>query len=182
MILYHATPGVTGEKIINTRTIKNNCPRLWDGEVHHANGKVEDISTTDGYVYLSNKLSLAAFYGNVSRMNVNNCDDYYIFRVNIPEELLKPDQDELKINHGIEDILTARESLDACGCACVDFSIKADEYNIEYIHIDTNDFSAPLNKEIYYLCSEHKNDMQPDPVELIDKIDKINKIANWEKL
>ena len=180
MILYHATPGINGEKIIDTRIIKNNCPRLWNGEAHHSDGNVVDLSSSDGYVYLSNKLSLAAFYGNANRLNVDgDCNDYYIFRINIPDDRLLPDEDELRINWGRSNVETAKESLAICCCACVDFLLKADEYNIEYIHIDVYDFSSELNKKVFELCQDFKNEMKPDPQE---RIVEINEIAHWKKL
>ena len=180
MILYHATPGINGEKIIGTRIIKNNCPRTWNGDSYQSDGKVVDLSTTDGYVYLSNKLSLAAFYGNANRLNVGgDCNDYYIFRMNIPEDLLLPDKDELRINRKRNDVETAKESLEICCCACVDFPLRADEFSIEYIHIDLYDFSSKLNKKVFELCQDFKNEMKPDPQE---RIVEINEIAHWKKL
>lgn len=181
MLLYHGTPGPMGQKIITERVIKNNCNRLWNGSIQAVGEKI-DISTTDGLVYFSNKLSLASFYGNANRWNCKEKTSLiYVFRVNIPEEELLPDWDELKINWEqiVRKDITAEQSLSICSCVSVDHSIKADKYNIEYIEIDMLDDSSELSEKIIELCREYKNNMEPDPEDLVNEIDVLGK---WIRL
>ena len=181
LILYHGTPEPLGAKILQERIIRNSCERMWNGYIKSRSGEMTDISTTDGFVYLSSKLSLAAFYGSSNRMKCEgNPSEFYVFRIEIPIEELLPDYDELKINWNTEirDI-SAEQSLSICSCACSDHSLDGDLYDIEYIKVDVRDFHSLLSKTILNLCKEFKNTMEPDPSEILHKIDNL---GNWIKL
>lgn len=96
MILYHGTSDLLANEIIKTRKIKNICERSWKGEIRTQSGNNINIDTTDGYVYLTNKLSLAIYYGNCANMKQGKHSlEVFIFRINIDEKELLPDKDEL---------------------------------------------------------------------------------------
>lgn len=180
MIVYHGTTKSSALKIIKDGEIKNRCERVWDFEAVLASGEKKSIKTTDGFVYLSDKFSLAAFYGNSARIRLNNGEQsYFVFRVDIPENELRQDADELTMNHEIiNPHMTAQESLDICHCVTVDYSINKNVYSIEYMEVSIEDCDSEVFGVVMELL-RHKNDMQEDPMELISKLE-IS--AKWERL
>ncbi len=170
------------KKIIAERVIKNRCERCWDGFLEPVGKKKIDISSTDGFAYFSNKLSMAYLYGNANRMNCKEETSLlYVFRVNIPEEELLPDWDELRINckQMVRNDITAEQSLSMCSCVSVDHPISADKYNMEYMEINMQDYSSELIKKIKNLCGGYSTKMEPDPEDLVNEI---NALGKWIRL
>lgn len=129
MILYHGTPLESGEKIIKEGKIQCQIQRSHEGYKNIIDG------TTDGYVYLTQNLYTAYFYGNILLMGQDDWNKkyVYIFKVEIADDknLLEPDFDELKVrNKGNSKNVTWKESLTLCGCVRIkqDISIKGLEY------------------------------------------------------
>lgn len=128
MILYHGTTLEQAEQIWKTGSIKCRIKRSFE-----ANPYFE--GTTDGFVYLTNKLCLAYYYGNSKIIsceckNKNVC----IFKVDISDELLLADLDELKVKTRkmYSEETTIEDSLRICGCVrCAqDISILGAKYVI----------------------------------------------------
>ena len=145
-------------------------------------GEKIDISTTDGFAYFSNKISMAYFYGNVNRMKCKEETSLlYVFRVNIPEEELLPDRDELRINckQRVRNDITAEQSLSMCSCVSVDHPISADKYNMEYMEINMQDYSSEIIRKFRILCQEYRGRMEPDPEDLVNEIGVLGK---WIRL
>lgn len=173
MILYHGTSDLLANEIIKTRKIKNICERSWKGEIRTQSGNNINIDTTDGYVYLTNKLSLAIYYGNCANMKQGKHSlEVFIFRINIDEKELLPDKDELKLNRINPLNVTAEESIKKCCCVSVDHSLDADNYIIEYVFVSL--FDRSLRKLIM-----EKSNRRDDPPYLIDQF---NQTFEWKKL
>lgn len=129
MILYHGTPLESGEKIIQEGKIRCQIKRSHEGYENIIEG------TTDGFVYLTQNLYTAYYYGNILLLDQ---DDYnkkyvYIFKIEIPDDniLLEPDFDELKVRNKVySKNITWKECLEMCGCARIrqDITIKELEY------------------------------------------------------
>lgn len=176
MILYHGTPLKSGKKIIETGVIKHDCKRVWNSDdlMIMSDGKIESLETTDGFVYMSDKLSLATFYGNSARIRREEDDDWiYIFRVELSLNELQQDADELKMNYRIVNSkLSAQESLNICHCVTVDHSLSRNEYKIEYIKYPIRNFSH--NYELKTLVEEinrNKSKKEADPSEVLNKLE-----------
>lgn len=180
MILYHGTGHTAANEIIKTGVIRNDAPLKW-GEgsfLPFADGEYLDISTTPGFVYLTDKLSLACFYGNIHRSDEDKLKGYYIFKLDIPSEELLPDKDELRINYEIEqDDISADESLHISRCVSVDHSLSNEEYNIKYVHISNDNIE--LNRFIRQNLSSARTKMSPDPDELVAKF---NDYVEWKEI
>lgn len=58
MILYHGTKAEYGEMIVKSGILKNDVKRNYECNDY------ADLGTTNGYVYLTDKLYVAASYGN----------------------------------------------------------------------------------------------------------------------
>ena len=61
MVLYHGSPESRAKKIIEKGEISNWCERIWKGNL---DGK--DIGTTDGYIYLSDKIIILGLRDNIN--------------------------------------------------------------------------------------------------------------------
>lgn len=180
MILYHGTGYTAAKEIIRSGVIRNDAHLKWDegSFLNLANGEKLDISTTPGYVYLTDKLSLACFYGNVKKPEEDTLKGYYIFKIEIPVEELLPDRDELRINHNFEkEDISVGESLEISRCVTVDHSLSNEGYNIEYVHIAINDYD--VNYFIRNELSSGRTMMTPDPEDIIAKF---NDYVVWKKL
>lgn len=179
IMLYHGSPqGRALEIIKNGVLLATNCKRIWDNRYTNIAGK--NLKTTDGYVYLTDKLSKAAYYGKVATICEEAGDiSYFIFRVKIPKKLLLPDLDELAMNYDIYDeSFSAEDSLEKCHSVRTDFSIKTTNYEIEYIEIKTrngNEKILSLMKELSFYRTENYE----DPVELVERI---GEVCVWRKI
>ena len=172
MVLYHGSPESRAKKIIEKGEISNWCERIWKGNL---DGK--DIGTTDGYIYLSDKFSKAAFYGNASKVCCDE-DSFYVFRINMDISELKQDADELRINCNINNAsYSAKESLDICHCVSVGHCINKKEYSIEYMRIGKE--NPQLKKLVTDLCGKYKSESCLDPCE---ELEHINRVGKWVKM
>ena len=79
----------------------------YDAKLKEVMKDMENIieGTTDGFVYLTQNLYTAYYYGNILLLDQ---DDYnkkyvYIFKIEIPDDniLLEPDFDELKVRNKV---------------------------------------------------------------------------------
>lgn len=88
MELYHATTQSRGEKILNERCIKKNVPRYYSDS---SNGP-----TTQGFVYLANEITFSVYFANCHNISEGNTT-IYVFKIDIPNDILEPDEDEIEI-------------------------------------------------------------------------------------
>lgn len=95
MILYHATTAIRGEKILSDGCIKKNIKQYYTKE-NNSSGY-----TTQGYIYLSNELTFAMHFANCHNI-ADKTEEVYIFRVEIPDNLIEPDYDELRYQRASE--------------------------------------------------------------------------------
>ncbi|MBU8707955.1 hypothetical protein [Bacillus subtilis] len=92
MIVYHGTSEQRGQKILADKLIKHKVDR-----VH----TLERTKTTDGYIYVSDKFSVSAYFGNLATIIEDTESPYFfIFEIEIHKNELLPDLDETnpKIN------------------------------------------------------------------------------------
>ena len=89
MLLYHGTTGKRAEYIFADKAISNNCERFFTEEENGSG------YTTQGYVYLTNEITFAAYFAN-SHTFMDQSKELFIFRVDVPDELIEPDYDEMR--------------------------------------------------------------------------------------
>ncbi|MFR1708872.1 MAG: hypothetical protein ACLSV2_08225 [Clostridium sp.] len=86
MILYHGTSEKRGIKIFDEMSLKTNALRVY-GEEHL-------LPTTGGYIYLTNNLVNAIYYGN--KTACEDEDNYlFVFEIEIDECKLEADMDQI---------------------------------------------------------------------------------------
>lgn len=187
MYLYHGTKESYGKQIIKQGIIKANIKRNYDDNF------AESIRTTDGFVYLSNNLSKAAYYGNKNCFIFATQDKeieeyYYIFRIQINEKELLPDKDELRAYYLPEesDLST---SLTNCMSTVVNRDICLKDYNSHYVKIPSsmcknNSPQLEFNIDFIKLYQIEKRDRLIDyQKEYIKKsYEQFEKLFIWDKL
>lgn len=96
MRLYLGTNEERGTKIIEEGLIRCNVDRLYN-----TTNISEDLATTDGFVYLTDLLPVAIYYGNKAQILWNRqVGQYYVFEVEISDTELLPDKDEIQVESG----------------------------------------------------------------------------------
>ena len=118
MKLYHGTPAS------NLNSILSNGLKL-----NQKSEFSEDSKTEQGYIYLTDNIAVAAYYGNMQAiLNEEPCQEYIIFEVEIEENELLIDYDEIKYifdEYGIRlNISNVEECLDLIHCCRISRSIK----------------------------------------------------------
>ncbi|HGO5856823.1 TPA: hypothetical protein ACK3JJ_001467 [Mannheimia haemolytica] len=118
MKLYHGTTTENFQKIINDG-LKINMPSNYDG----------DVKTSKGFLYFSNNIALAAYYGHLVSYKKDHTQ-YVILEVDIPNEWLSIDKDELTMtleDFGIEvNVSSVEECLDICGSVRISKDLSID--------------------------------------------------------
>lgn len=96
MLLYHGTSQSRGEQILNDGIISHLASLEYDCRHNHTLIYLGvDISTTAGYVYLTNNILLALYFGDCHAKHRD--DKVYIFAIDVPLKNVEPDYDEYKI-------------------------------------------------------------------------------------
>ena len=136
MILYHGTTEMRAKQIFDERMICCHSERFFTEE-SNGNGY-----STDGYVYLTNEITFAAFFAN-SHSLVDKSSKLYIFRMSIPKSELEPDYDEMRYQDPTGFDRERYETDMDCSLlefkACrVPFDIRFEKYALEYCVIDKN--------------------------------------------
>jgi hypothetical protein len=86
MILYHGTSEKRGIKILQENCLKTNASRVY--------GEDYLLPTTGGYIYLTNNLVNAIYYGN--KTACEDEDDYlFVFEIEVDECTLEADMDQI---------------------------------------------------------------------------------------
>ncbi len=171
MKLYHGTSFLGGKSILCDRYIKSIVKRFYTPE---NNGKG---ATTDGFVYLSNDLIYALYYGY--RQNIKSDHfEVYIFRVEIDRNKLLCDEDEMKLNN-VDDksIYPYPSRLDYSLCnfkSCrIDEDISFEKYDVEYGVVNLEEYRnniIPIIENIGEVYTEEYDSYNQQQKELIDNI------------
>ena len=111
MKLYHGTPAS------NLNSILSNGLKL-----NQKSEFSEDSKTEQGYIYLTDNIAFAAYYGNMqATLNQEPCQEYIIFEVEIEENELLIDYDEIKhiledcgISHNISNVEECLDLIHSC--------------------------------------------------------------------
>lgn len=187
MYLYHGTKESYGNQIIKQGIIKANIRRNYDDNF------AESLRTTDGFVYLSNNLSKATYYGNkncfIFATNDQELEEYYyVFRIQMNAKELLPDRDELRAYYLSEDSDLCT-SLSKCASATVKRDISLQDYNGHYVKIPSamcKEFSQQQNFIVEFIKLYHyelKIGLKDFQKENIRKsYEQFEKLFNWNKL
>ena len=140
MELFHGTPKSRGDIIIKEKRIschakpmfEDGCEDILQSAEYSDNLiKPKTLSTTPGYVYLSDLIFNAMYYGNVNAFS-NDEDYFYLFKVELPEEVLEPDEDEIRmvLCKDPMNYPSVKDSLNACHSVRYNNDIISFEYCI----------------------------------------------------
>lgn len=138
MFLYHGTTGIRANQILDDKKISNNCDRFFTKE------KNGDGYTTQGYVYLTNEITFAVYFAN-SHTFVDQSKELFIFRIDVPDELIEPDYDEMRYQdppgHDREQYSSDLEySLVEFKTCRIPVSIEFNKFTVEYFSFYKADF------------------------------------------
>ncbi|ARC67256.1 hypothetical protein B14_200045 (plasmid) [Bacillus licheniformis] len=141
MIVYHGTSEHRAKKILEDKTIKHEIDR-----VHHL---IEEMKTTDGYTYVSNMFSVAAYFGNLTTIvEDKESPYYYVFEIDISESELHPDWDETNPNINLQldtsrsyENLTVQESFDLFHSASINRDLQLGVDVKRYMKLPSTSFT-----------------------------------------
>jgi hypothetical protein len=150
MIFYHGTSKKSGEKILQDGKILTNAPKVY--------GKGHLIKeTTDGYVYLTDKISCAIDYGVNACLLENSkslSEDIYVFKIEVDKEEVEIDFDEIDVQK--------------CSIPDIESKVVDIETSLEYLcsvriprNLLLNDdvkeyFTSPLYGKVVYESKRNK--------------------------
>lgn len=164
MVLFHGTNEKSGEAIIKDGMLRSDCIRKYTTtEFHAPNGNIIDLSTTNGFVYLTNWIPRAVRFGYTSCWDEHNvCSGkIYVFCINVPESNLQADLDEIRMRYSGFSIYKSdyKQSLDICQCVRIDYDLPLDCNSKLLIVPATNEgrlseYSAVCNYMAFW--NEHK--------------------------
>jgi len=137
MVLYHGTTHKRAQQIFDDRAIKKNCERFFTEE---ENG---DGYSTDGYVYLTNEVTLALYFAYCHHRD-DKSDSMVVFKIEIPDEMILPDYDEMRYQD-LTGTDRARYS-DDLSCSLLEFKvcrisedISFDKFEVQYFRFFASD-------------------------------------------
>lgn len=161
MILYHGTSEVFGRKILCDEKILSNTTRNYSETLQLNNTQI-DITTTNGYVYLTSSFIRAYNYGNRASLIHNRQPHIYIFKLQVNDELLLPDLDERRLHS--EDFneqnvsYNVQKSLEIYKGVCVADNLDLRDTLIEYTKLPVYDIFKAEGNEIYTHLIGIRND------------------------
>ena len=192
MILYHGTIESRGKKIVKDGKIDCHAERLNSEsyeyivekcmKVSEGSIKPKTLASTPGYTYCTNSLMYAIYYGNKNAI-LNNENEFYIFKFDISEDKLEPDQDEVRmvLLKDPDQYPTAADTLKACKSARYGDDITEFKYCI----LPATNYFENVNRElIYAIVCEHNynpeksNEDKRKYVE--DLLSKLHDIVSWK--
>lgn len=150
MVLFHGTSKRNGEAILREGVIRCHCSRVYtQTDLQTSSGSI-NLATTDGYVYLTPWLPLAAKYGYQASVHTqgekSDKDSFYVFEINIPENILLSDNDELRIhNIPCASLYDYKSSLTFFNSVCVNQDLLLHKYCSEYL-IASTPFAEKINE------------------------------------
>lgn len=174
MILFHGTTQKRGEEILASGVLKCNTERDFKS--------IAGIEgTTDGYVYFTTDLSIALYYGNAKTIGNDYDMQVYIFRLDVPYELLCADLDELKSETRKEFPVgtTVEESLEICKCVRIpqDVSIS----NACYTTIPSTK-NHEISNELFELRFKLFDLNRRRNADNDEECKRIQELLNWTKI
>lgn len=188
MILYHGTPISNGMKILEENVIKSNIKRY-----HYREIDINNTNTTDGYVYLTNDLSIAYYYGNIKTIG-NECaqeEKYvYVFEILVDDKKLEADKDQLTILKKDSNI-TYKDSLYLCCCVRINEDVSVRNMRFLKLPGTTNKIEPERQIEVVRKLSDYarsksknpsKNKDQDSIEEEIKLLDEINAEWSWNNI
>ncbi len=134
MILFHGTTAERAKRIFKEGCVNKDSGKFY---TRQENG---DGYTTDGFIYLSTELTLAIYFANCHTL-VDKSTSIFIFKFDIPLNLIEPDFDELR-HQGATRILTdyyggeLECSLQEHKCCRVALNICFGSFQSSYIEIE----------------------------------------------
>lgn len=188
MVLYHATTETKGKKILKEGIIKINFPSSFKDipkECYQDPNQYINLETEKGFVYLSNRLSVAH---DIIKSTVIDEDNYiYVFKLDIPDTELLSDLQQAKIM-GSKSVSTS-EILKECFSTRVNFDISLRKYNSEFTKIPSiwnqclflerfPDTSIKIFDDIRTWVSNSHREFTK---EIEEKEEKFEKNLEWEK-
>lgn len=139
MILYHGTTESRGRQILSEGKIKRTTHEAatYNSDIKVSyQGETLSAKTTCGFVYLTDKVLVAATYG-VRASIIHREKAVYIFKINVDESLLEIDTDEIKNTPAqqrafLKPALTPQEALAVVYSTCVSFDILLSNSDASY--------------------------------------------------
>lgn len=165
MILFHGTPESRGVKIIEEGIISNKAKRIYD-QTHEDMLKEcivscsgvapTSLASTIGYVYLTNSLFYAMYYGNKNAV-LNEENYFYVFKTDIEEENLEADLDEVRmvLMDDPKKYTSAIDTLKACKSARYGHQIEQFQY---CKFPTTTNFEDELSNTVLEVVREFNNE------------------------
>ena len=171
MLLYHGTTRKRGKSIVEDKCIKHDAELLYK-------------DTTPGYIYCTNDILYAIYYGNKNSL-CHKEESFYVFRFNLDENKLEPDEDEVRMvgMDNPENYSKAQETLEDYKSARYEENI----YEFEYAILPTVSNVGKEDEKLISECVEvhgynHKSSNEYMKKHISDLIVKLNRITNWEKI
>lgn len=138
MVLFHGTTSKRAEDILSDRTIKKDCLRFFTKE---ENG---EGYSTDGYIYLSNEITYSLYFANC-HSHVDKSELLYVFRIDVPDELVLSDMDEMRYQDSTG--CDRERYANDLNCSLLEFKtcriqsdISFDVFNVDYFIFDKTTF------------------------------------------
>lgn len=138
MILYHGTSETSGKQILLEKKLRCRAVSAFDslGSIKSPDGKEIKLSTTKGYVYFTNDIFKAYRYG-YSASRIANEEHVFIFKIDMSENRLLPDNDEADIKD--DQLQTVSQSFEKYASCCVKGDIQLQkQLHCWYTHVITN--------------------------------------------
>ena len=190
MVLFHGTPKSRGSIIVREKIISCNAKLMHEDKceeilktVEFSSNliKPETLATTPGYVYLTDSMFLAAYYGNKNAIRCNE-DYFFLFKVELSEDVLEPDEDEIRMVlwEDPKQYPNAMDSLRVC------HSVRYSNDIISFVYCvlpTTKNFSEPLSNlvmnMIYQRPSLKEANMSQKSVDLLNQF---HRDVEWIKV
>lgn len=137
MILYHGTTEHRARLILRDNCIKKDVERYFTEEY---NG---DGYSTQGYIYLTNEITFAVYFANCHKF-VDKSTNIYVFKIDVPPQLIEPDYDELRYQSATDEEINSYGGPLKCSLleykACrVKTDINFDRFSVQYCVLPITD-------------------------------------------
>lgn len=137
MVLYHATTEKRALSILKDKCIKKDVRRFYTVK------ESGDGYTTQGYVYLTNEITFAVYFAN-THSKLDKSERLFIFKIELPDDVLEADNDELRIQRATEKMIISYGGELNCSLleykSCrVKVDINFDIFPIEYCIVPKTD-------------------------------------------
>lgn len=156
MNLFHGTSAIRGKEILSCGILRSQADRI----CNHL------CLTSNGYVYLTNSLANAIYYGNRSNFFDYSLDErFYVFQLEVPGELLEIDVDEFKFLYTPEMINfhksnrqpTLEDSLNIAKSVRVKQDLPLKKLSAKYITLPSTRFNGDADDNLRPIILEIVN-------------------------